>query len=393
MILETFRPGQNEASSSIKLMYKSDNTRKKHKSGIESNIETLHESLQHSWLDAGKASPTPTLEPMVVKSRKMPWHSRVWIQCPEAVIMVEDLDWDKDNGQRLAFGNCVSERMIGCVSLWFDDENSVLKNFEIPSERAADEPARYVKGDNDILRNHLRNRTWVWITHKRRTGEEVIDISRTEAFYDARVAVFDHGNDSLLQNFCNRCRFSQRQVDKLPTVITDSIIGRLEQLIMISQSAWRKMKADPRDAATFGHWLDFLVNSVCNENDQISKAIRELDVAWYFLLHLRLLNTIGYLRYNFKPVVPEFSNLDSTGHLTRLMETLLASNEKDEAVLSTNQIHTIMKNFREGLFRRAKPGQVEWQQTGALLQGVASFYLRGEAECALILAAKRQQRE
>lgn len=171
------------------------------------------------------------------------------------------------------------------------------------------------------------------------------------------------------------------------------VIGRLEQLIMISQSAWRKMKADPRDAATFGHWLDFLVNSVCNENDQISKAIRELDVARYFLLHLRLLDTIGYLRYNFKPAVPEFNDLDGTSHLTRLMETLLASNEKDEADLSTNQIHTIVKSFREGLFRRAKPGQVECQQTGELLRGVAGFCLRGEAECALILAAKRQQSE
>jgi hypothetical protein len=388
VILEVNQPGENGNPSLPKLFYKRNDFTKKDGLKRELNIESLHSSLQQAWMDAGNASPYPTLDTIIVNRREMIKQQppMAGIQFPESIIMVEDLDWG--NCERLSWSQSISESMIARASVWIDDDHPILADFGMLSASLGERPALDENGNNDILRNHLLKRRWVWITrlhHRKR----VIDISRTEEFYDARVAYFN-GADCYLQNFCERRRCTQRQMEKLPCHLR----GKLEHLMMMSQMAETKMtKKEPTTqgekdvanaAAKFGPWLDFLVNSTCNGNGQLSRALHELEVARCFISSVRLaaLGNDGYEPGR----IPEIRDVEHERHwIEDLIRNL--SNER-KLTWATRQKEAALNRLAR---RRPKPILTEWQLSGERLYDLQAFCPQTEAECALRLLLYRQE--
>jgi hypothetical protein len=315
VILEVSQPGENGNPSLLKLLYKRNDFTKKDGLKRELNIENLHSSLQQAWMGA-PAFPYPTLDAIIVNDRKIIKQQppMAGIQFPESVVMVEDLDWG--NCERLSWSQNISESMIARASVWIDGDHPILADFGMLSASPGEGPTLDENGDNDILRNHVLKRRWVWITrlhHRRR----VIDISRTEEFYDARVAYFN-GADCYLQNFCESRQCTQRQVEKLPCHLR----GKLEHLVMMSQIAEMKItrkettaqgeEGAEDTAAKFGPWLDFLVNSTYNGNGQLSSALHELEVARCFVSSVRLA-TLGNDGYG-PGKIPEIRDVEHGRH-------------------------------------------------------------------------------
>jgi hypothetical protein len=383
VILEAVQPGESEKEKASKcsLLYKKNDFTKKDGLKRAQNISNLHKSIQESWMFAGGFSPAPTLDSIIVKGEtSLLSRPQIRIQYSESIVTVEDLDWDNKR-EKLVCRQNISQKMIAGACLWIDNEHPILLDFERLSEQPGQEPALHENGNNDILRNHLNKRRWVWIM-RRCKGKTVIDIQRTEEFYDARLAFFEHGIDWMLRSFCQRRQWTQRQTDKLAT--TRSIRGKLEQLMLMSQIVGKKLKANPTAAATFGPWLDFLVSSTCNENDLIFRAVRELEVARYFILGLRAMEKTNKDGGDNNGLlgVPEFSDLNDTSHLRCMVETMAAGTSKKK-----EKIFGFLT-----FLRRTRPGLTEWQQIRRMLQNVEGFCPQYEAECALLLVARRQEK-
>jgi hypothetical protein len=390
--------GQSEEASSPKLFYKRSDFTKKGGLKRELDIKRLHDSIQHSWMDqmdGGSCSPPPTLDPIIVNSWKLLWSQpKAWIQFPESIMNVDDLDWG--NCEKLSWSQNISKDMISRASIWIDDNHPILANFETLSTKSG-APKLDLKGNKDILKNHLLRRGWVWIVgryHRKR----VIKISRTEEFFDARAAHFSHGSrcrNCLLRNFCQRSPCTAMQMEKIPAHLR----GKLGHLITMSQIAEARMKNTKSKNKTmerqiaggafgpakFGPWLDFLVDSARAGDSRLSNAMQELEVARCFVSSLRLYALEDGADELRPRRIPEIGDVEFE-RVGELIQSLSGSGKstwerRKEAVL--NRLAR----------RREIPTPTDWRTRGEKLYALQAFCPRTEAECALLFLLYRQEME
>jgi hypothetical protein len=290
---------------------------------------------------------------------------------------VEDLDWG--GCKRLSWGPAISENMIDRASIWIDDDHPILSDFEMLSSPPETGPALYANGNKDILRNHLLKRIWIWITRMHHL-KRVIDIPRTEEFYDARMAFFNHGSPKSLQMFCQRHQCTERQLSKLSCHIR----GKLGHFMLMSQVAEMEMtdvtavtQERRKRAAEFGPWLNFLVNSTRNGNDRLSNPLEALEAARYFISAVRLeLNPHR---------IPEVRHVERESNWA---EEWIKSRPEERKLTWSNQQKEFILNRLAG---RGSEPLIDWQFTREKLYNLQAFCPQTEAGCALALLLHHQE--
>jgi hypothetical protein len=378
VILQGFPRATNENSSSLRIIYKRNDFTKKAGMKRLRNITALHDSIQKSWADVGNAAPYPNLDAIVVSGGKLHGpQPLVGIQFPESIMAVEDLDWG--GCRRLSWDPTISENMIDRASIWIDDDHPILSDFKMLISPPETGPALHANSNKDILRNHLLKRNWIWITRMHHL-KRVIDIPRTEEFYDARMAFFNHGSPMSLQMFCQRHQCTERQLGKRSCHIR----GKLGHLMLMSQVAEMEMtgvtavaQERRKRAAEFGPWLDFLVNSTRNGNDRLSSPLEALEAARYFISAVRL----GLNPHR----IPEARHVERESNW---VEEWIKSRSEERKLTWSNKQKEFILNRLAG---RGSEPLTDWQLTGEKLYNLQAFCPQTEARCALALLLHHQE--
>ncbi|KAE9368453.1 hypothetical protein N431DRAFT_493907 [Stipitochalara longipes BDJ] len=139
-----------------------------------------------------------------------------------------------------------------------------------------------------------------------------------------------------------------------------------------------------RSAEKYGPWLDFLVLSTFDGNDQLSLALQELEISRYFISSSRFAATESTV---YRPKkLPEPHDVEHDSHwpddiIKKLREKRTSDGPIRERSTMLNR-HSL---------RRTKPALTSWQSTGDTLYNMQNFCPQTEAECALSLILHRQE--
>ena len=361
----------------------------------ETTVSPLDNSIKDSCSSVKAAAPYPSLHPIIVRPSILSRAKhRIGIHFPEATVALEDLCWGVHKGRaanenvmddagtidwgspkRLSLNRNISEHILARAGVWIDYSHQILGNFEELKALLEPGPALDGDGNNNILKNHLTKRRWVWITQMN-DNEIVVDITRTEEFYDARLALFRTGSTRLLRNFCDRRPCTGREMDKQPAGIGGS------------QIAGTRMRTAPKSgrhiAAKYGAWYDFLVMSMADGDGRLPTALQELAIARYFISRSRFTKTESI---DERPnVLPEYHDLEEGfDWAENIINTLRGKGIPD----GSSKHKSTMSKCR--FLRTTKSALTSWQSTGQTLYKMQSFSPLWEVECALSLIMYRQQ--